>query len=229
MAGVAALAGGDADGAAIGTDGEGPAEVLLPPAEADHLVVGGPVGEGVVAGMPDIDAAAVAHERLEVLLHRARPGRAAAEVVAGLDDDVVVGELRPPRVPTRRVRRLWRGRDVHLEHPGRLEDAADERRGEPPVVVAVAVHDQHADGRLDGEGARGRRRQQHAQDQAKRKPGRHGSGAHSTTPPTQGMPETLRTLVRRAFGLRLCARGRTGRRLRGRRHEWRRSRVCAGG
>ena len=165
VARVAALAGGDADDAAIVTDREGHAEVLFPPAEADHLVVGGPVGKGVVAAMPDIDAATAAHERLEVLPHRARPGRASPEVVAGLNDDVVVGEPRPPHVPARRVLRGRRRRDVHPEEPDRLEDAPDERGGEPPVVVAVAVHDEHAHGRLRGEDAHGRRHQQHGQQQ----------------------------------------------------------------
>src|SRR5688500_15925713 len=34
------------------------AEVLLAPADADHVVVGRPIGKRVVAGMPDVHAAA---------------------------------------------------------------------------------------------------------------------------------------------------------------------------
>src|SRR3954469_18206385 len=81
------------------------AEFLLAPAQPDHLVVGRPVGERVVAAVPDVDAAAAADERLERLAHGLRPGRTAAEVVAGLDDDVVVREYRPPAVPAWRIRR----------------------------------------------------------------------------------------------------------------------------
>src|SRR5690606_37942023 len=103
VSGVAAFAGGNAHDLAIGTDRERPAEIFFPPAEADHLVISGPAGEGVVARVPHIDPAAIAHEGFKVLLHRARPARTAAEVVAGLDDHVVIGELRTPVIPTRRI------------------------------------------------------------------------------------------------------------------------------
>ena len=97
--------------------------------------------------MPHIHPTAAAHERLEGLLHCAGPSRSAAEVVAGLDDDVVVGEGRAPPVPTRRARGGWCGGDAHREETRGLEDAPDERGCQAPVVVAVAVNDEHGTGR----------------------------------------------------------------------------------
>ena len=99
VTGVASFAGRDADDLAVAVDRERPTKILFPPTEPDHLVVSGPGAESIVAGMPDVHAAAVAHERLEILLHRPRPGRTAPEVVAGLNDDIVVRKFRPPGIP----------------------------------------------------------------------------------------------------------------------------------
>src|SRR3954447_11736540 len=101
---VQALSGGDAAQDAIRSDRDRPAEVLLAPAEAEHFVVGGPIDEGVVAAVPNIDAAALADEGFEVVAHGARPRGAAAEVVAGLDHHVVVREHRAPALPARCIR-----------------------------------------------------------------------------------------------------------------------------
>lgn len=80
VAGVEAVAGRDAPNGTVLRDRDRPAEVLHAPAEPDHVVVRGPLGKGVVASVPDIDAAAVAHEGLELVAHGSRPGGAAAEV-----------------------------------------------------------------------------------------------------------------------------------------------------
>src|SRR5690606_13569558 len=55
VTGVATVPGRDADEAAVGFDCDRRAELLFAPAEADHRVVGRPVGKGIVAAVPDVE------------------------------------------------------------------------------------------------------------------------------------------------------------------------------
>ena len=74
--GCQALALGNADEAAAGTDGDAFAERLLAPAQADHVVEFGPVQECIIGGMKDYQTAAAADVGLQRLLHVARPASA---------------------------------------------------------------------------------------------------------------------------------------------------------
>ena len=154
MTGVETFASRDACDAPVVAHGQGPAKIFFAPAQAEHLVVRGPVGERVVASVPDVDAAAVADERLEVLLDPTWPGRASAQIVVGLDDDVVVRKPRPPGSPLRRLFGRRRRRHRNGELTGGLEDASDQGRRQLPVVVAEPVDDEYAYGRF----SRGSRR-----------------------------------------------------------------------
>ncbi len=143
-------------------DGYGGSIGLLPPAETDNLVVGRPIGKSVLSRMKYVDAAAIAHEFLKSDLHVSRPLRAAMDVIVVLNNHVVGLEPRSPRVPSRRGRTGWRGRDVHSEQARGFEQGAYELRCKLPVVVAVAVYDQHPDfvvGRIRRPGPAGHSKQ----------------------------------------------------------------------
>ena len=72
------------------------------------------------------------------------------DVVRVQDDDVIVGERRPPLFPTRGVRLARRSRDRDLEHAGLSERRVDESRSLAPVVIAEPVDDQGRDFGLSG-------------------------------------------------------------------------------
>ncbi len=147
VAGGFALAGGEfGDGSVFGHL-EGGAVGEGPPAEADDVVVFGPVGEGVVAGMEDEDAAAVFDEVDEVGFGLVVPcgGGALGDVVAGLNDDVGVGEVGVPGVEVGGGGGGRSGGDGDVEEAGGLEEAAEEFGVEFPVVVGEAVEEEDAD------------------------------------------------------------------------------------
>src|SRR5512138_3372190 len=98
--------------------------------------------------MPDVEPAALLHEALEPRTHRLRPCRTAIDVVAVLDDDVVVLEAGIPLIPTRRRGSRRRGRYVNGEVAGTIQDRADVVCREAPIVIAEAIDDEHADGFL---------------------------------------------------------------------------------
>ena len=80
-----------------------------------------------------------------MLAVRTGPGRAAVDVIAGLDDDIVGAEVGAPRVPARGVGRRRRGGHVDGEKLRRFDDPADQRSREAPVVIAETVDDEDAD------------------------------------------------------------------------------------
>ena len=107
VSGFVAVAGRVEFEVALGGEGDGAAEAGWSPAKADDLVVGGPVGEGVVGTVVDVDATADSDVVFKVGLDGFWPlgagggaVAAAGDIVAGLDDDVIVGEAGPPSVPT---------------------------------------------------------------------------------------------------------------------------------
>jgi hypothetical protein len=62
--------------------------LLIPPTESDHLVVDGPVRKCIIAGVENQNSAAVPDRVFKSNLDFTRPRRAAADVVAGLNDHV---------------------------------------------------------------------------------------------------------------------------------------------
>jgi hypothetical protein len=100
----------------------------------------------------DIHAATFANEFDKVFLHRLRPLRrrghtlektVVAIVVAGLNHHIVAGKVRPPRRPRSSGGILRRGADGYVEFSRRFQNAAQQQRGLPPVVVAESIHDQY--------------------------------------------------------------------------------------
>ena len=82
-----------------------------PAADADHLVVGGPFGEGVVGRMDDNESAAIADVLLELRAQALGPGR---RIEIG-HDDLVLAEvgMKAGEVAVRR----WRGEHRDPEEP----------------------------------------------------------------------------------------------------------------
>ena len=144
VAGAVSLARRDALNGAVRRHAQRPPRVLAAPQQAHHLLVGRPARKGVVGGMEGVQAAAAPHEVLQVLLHRAGPLRAAVDVVAVLDHHVDSHGSGAARRPTRIGRPCAGAVDTAtVEQPRRFQHPPDERRRQPPVVVAEPVHDQH--------------------------------------------------------------------------------------
>src|SRR6266851_6781171 len=83
--------------------------VFFPPANSDHLVVGWPIRKSVVAGVEYQSSTTVADVLLKRDLDFTRPRRSAADIIAGLNHNVVIVELWPPPLPSRRSGGEWRG------------------------------------------------------------------------------------------------------------------------
>lgn len=116
-----------------------------PPAHADHLVIFHPVGERVVRAVIDIHAAAAANVGFEFSFDFFGPGNLKVfDVVAGLNDDVVSGEVRGPPLPVPGIK-LGHGRNRDLEGGVAGEDVPDLLGGFFNGVIAEAVDDQDAD------------------------------------------------------------------------------------
>ena len=110
----------------------------FPTADADHLIVLRPFGESVVGGVDRNEAAAVANE-----------GDQLCPKFLGPEVAVVVGEHHRHAVELG----LHRGHvtalagqrhDLHREASGSLKDLLQVRRGRAPVVVVLAVDEEHA-------------------------------------------------------------------------------------
>jgi hypothetical protein len=119
--------------------------------EAHHLRPCVPLGEGVVGGVVDHEAAAGLHVLFKRLVDLFWPGLA----VVVREDDLVLGEVRAELVP-RLLGGLvvGAGEDVDREPAALFEAVLDDRRGGLPIVVVLAVDDE--DGDLPGVGRRGR-------------------------------------------------------------------------
>ena len=140
---------GRADDLAALVDRQPVAETGIAPAQADHLVVRRPVGERVIGCVDDRQSAPLGDVLLERLADLRRPWLAV--VVA--ENHVILGELGAERIP-RRTLGLGTGRGGHVHRePARTLQVGLHRRGhDPPVVVVLAVHDQHADLLLGAQG-----------------------------------------------------------------------------
>ena len=137
--------GGNAHERSVVVHADGYAIIRLAPAQSNPPLVFLPADKRVFRRMKNINAAAFAGEIFEIFFHRLRPRRAVIDVVAILDDDIVIRKSRMPRSPCHVIGFARRGADGDLEQTARREDAANERRCLLPVVVAVSIHDEHAD------------------------------------------------------------------------------------
>ena len=146
--GVFALAGGNAQQPFAAINSDCVALLLIPPTESDHLVVDGPIRKCIIAGVENQNAAAVPDIVFKSNLDFTRPGRAAADVVAGLNNHVVVAKVRTPLFPCRRRGGGWSRRNRNSEQPRSFQDAAQQCRCLMPIVVAEAIQDENSDPRL---------------------------------------------------------------------------------
>ena len=113
-------------------DGDARAEGRVAPAEADHVVIFGPVKECIVGGMKDDEAAAIADIVDECAFYLRRPAEAGRRVAAVeiVDDHVVLRE----------IRKGWIGGDIDLgKVPVAFEDFLDGGGSGRPVVIIDAV------------------------------------------------------------------------------------------
>src|SRR3984893_6931824 len=139
--GVFALAGGNAQQPFSPINSDCVALLLIPPTEADYLVVDGPVRKGIIAGVENQNSAAVPDIVFKSNLDWTRPGGAASDVVAGLNDRVVVAKVRTPLFPSRRRCGGWSRRNRNCEETRSFQDAAQQCRGLMPIVIAEAIED----------------------------------------------------------------------------------------
>ena len=133
-----------------------------PAAKADHFVVLQPIGEGVVRGVHNHEAAAVFHVFFKIRLHSCGPFLAV--IVA--DNHVVLGECRPPFFPLLGIqlvggldglgalflvqaagnaRALRGGGYIHGKHFRRFKLGFHPGRHSAPVVIVLPVHNQQLD------------------------------------------------------------------------------------
>jgi hypothetical protein len=138
----------DHDGAVV-RDSETGAEIGVTPAQADHVVISGPVQECVVGSVVDDEASSASDIRLHLLLDALGPLDSVVRVatVEIIDDNLVPGEVRIPLIECLRSD----GGDVDAEAAGLVENRADASGCSGPIVVVDAIDDQNADLRM-GEG-----------------------------------------------------------------------------
>src|SRR6185312_6468372 len=111
---------------------------VAPTADADHLVVFLPLGKGIVGGVVTDKAAAVAHEVFKSLAGFFGPG--CAVVVA--DDNLVFGEVGMEIVVGAAG---FSGGDVDGEDFCAFQGGFEQRCRGLPIVIVLAVDNQHAD------------------------------------------------------------------------------------
>src|SRR5260370_37356244 len=92
-----------------------------------------------MAGVETQTAAAVPDIIFKSNLDFTRPGRAAADVVAGLNDHVVVAKVRTPLFPSRRRGGRWSRRNRNWEQPRSFPHGGQQRRCLDPTALADAA------------------------------------------------------------------------------------------
>lgn len=129
-----------------------------PSAQADHFIVGRPLGEGVVRGMHGDEAASVPDKLCERVLSFPDPR---FPVVIG-NEDAILGEIRLEHAHVPAFGR--RGGDIHFEQPVLLQNLHEHRGGRFPIMIVLSIDDQGLESGANG--GRGRERDQNEKGDA---------------------------------------------------------------